>query len=273
MPRLVVRMPQPDNDRRRRVLEVELSGHGSLVRGPGARELLVEESPTSRPPVWIPRLRGWSCQEHTARNVVARAEARTTTSSCGGAGTDANGHDSNRRTVNALDSEPTRHCGEPRERRRRARRHFSAVYREAYSTRRDDVGAPRRCLVGARTAGDWPARNARELRERDARLVARRSVPQRAASPYWEATSRDEAETNHGHGITGAMEGRCGEPRFRSAARRLLATERTARTDTPVKQGEVARSSGTSTSWAAWWPADRRTVFAHPTGDRLRPAR
>jgi hypothetical protein len=59
---------------RRRLLEVELAGVGSVVRGPGSRELLIEE--TGRVPVWIPRLRGWSCQERAARSVVARAEVR-----------------------------------------------------------------------------------------------------------------------------------------------------------------------------------------------------
>jgi hypothetical protein len=58
----------------RPVLEVELCGPGSLVRGFGSRELV--EEITGRPPVWIPRLRGWSCQERTARNVVALAESK-----------------------------------------------------------------------------------------------------------------------------------------------------------------------------------------------------
>ena len=58
----------------RPVLEVELCGFGSLVRGYGARAMVEEVS--GRPPVWLPRLRGWSCQEKTARNVVALAESR-----------------------------------------------------------------------------------------------------------------------------------------------------------------------------------------------------
>ncbi len=58
----------------RPVLEVELCGLGSLVRGYGSREMV--ETVTGRAPVWIPRLRGWSCQEQTARNVVALAESK-----------------------------------------------------------------------------------------------------------------------------------------------------------------------------------------------------
>ena len=57
----------------RPVLEVELAGMGSLVRGYRSRELYEQE--TGRPPVYIPRLRGWSCQESTARSIIARAEA------------------------------------------------------------------------------------------------------------------------------------------------------------------------------------------------------
>lgn len=57
----------------RPVLEVELDGQGSLVRGYGSRDLY--ERVVGRPPVYIPRLRGWSCQERTARNIVALAES------------------------------------------------------------------------------------------------------------------------------------------------------------------------------------------------------
>lgn len=56
------------------MLEVEFCGPGSLVRGYRSRELI--EEIVGRPPVWIPRLRGWSCQERTARNVVALAESK-----------------------------------------------------------------------------------------------------------------------------------------------------------------------------------------------------
>lgn len=59
---------------RRRVLEVELAGYGSLVRGHGARELV--ELVTGRPPVWSSVRRGWSIQETTARDVIAAAEIR-----------------------------------------------------------------------------------------------------------------------------------------------------------------------------------------------------
>ncbi len=58
----------------RPVIEVEICGPGSLVRGYNARALV--EEVLGRPPVWIPRLRGWSCQEKTAKNVVALAELR-----------------------------------------------------------------------------------------------------------------------------------------------------------------------------------------------------
>jgi hypothetical protein len=47
---------------------------GSIVRGPGARELVVEVS--GRAPVWLALHRGYSVQETTARDVVAAAEAR-----------------------------------------------------------------------------------------------------------------------------------------------------------------------------------------------------
>lgn len=57
----------------RRVLEVELAGVGSLVRGShGTRDLVV--SVTGRAPVWSSVRRGWSLQEGTARDVVAAAE-------------------------------------------------------------------------------------------------------------------------------------------------------------------------------------------------------
>jgi hypothetical protein len=59
---------------KRPVLEAELCGPGSLVRGYLVREMVEEVS--GRPPVWIPRLRGWSCQERTARNVIALAESK-----------------------------------------------------------------------------------------------------------------------------------------------------------------------------------------------------
>lgn len=55
-------------------LSIELAGYGSLVRGYKAREIV--EEVTSRPPVWMSRLRGWSVQERTARDVVAVAERR-----------------------------------------------------------------------------------------------------------------------------------------------------------------------------------------------------
>lgn len=58
----------------RRVLEVELAGMGSLVRGYGARELIIDL--TGRPPMWSSIRRGWSLQESTARDVVAAAESR-----------------------------------------------------------------------------------------------------------------------------------------------------------------------------------------------------
>ena len=58
----------------RPVIEVELGGVGSLVRGYRARELC--ERVTGRAPVYIPRLRGYSCQEKTAKDVVAIAEAQ-----------------------------------------------------------------------------------------------------------------------------------------------------------------------------------------------------
>jgi hypothetical protein len=58
----------------RRVLEVELAGMGSLVRGFGSREIVI--SVTGRAPVWSSIRRGWSLQETTARDVVAAAEAR-----------------------------------------------------------------------------------------------------------------------------------------------------------------------------------------------------
>jgi hypothetical protein len=58
----------------RRVLEVELAGMGSLVRGYGSRELVM--SVTGRAPVWSSIRRGWSLQEVTARDVVAAAEAQ-----------------------------------------------------------------------------------------------------------------------------------------------------------------------------------------------------
>jgi hypothetical protein len=58
----------------RPVLEVELCGPGSLVRGYNSRALVEEIA--GRPPVWMPRLRGWSCQERTARNVIALAEVK-----------------------------------------------------------------------------------------------------------------------------------------------------------------------------------------------------
>ena len=56
----------------RPVLTVELGGVGSLVSGYRARDLC--EQVTGRAPVYIPRLRGYSCQEHTAKDVVALAE-------------------------------------------------------------------------------------------------------------------------------------------------------------------------------------------------------
>lgn len=58
----------------RRVLEVELAGMGSLVRGYGSRELIIDV--TGRAPMWSSIHRGWSLQETTARDVVAAAESR-----------------------------------------------------------------------------------------------------------------------------------------------------------------------------------------------------
>lgn len=57
----------------RRVLEVELAGVGSLVKGFGSRDLII--SVTGRAPMWSSTRRGWSLQEATARDVVAAAEA------------------------------------------------------------------------------------------------------------------------------------------------------------------------------------------------------
>jgi hypothetical protein len=56
----------------RRVLEVELAGPGSVVRGYGSRGLV--ESITGRPPVWRRAVRGWSVQEKTAAEVLAVAQ-------------------------------------------------------------------------------------------------------------------------------------------------------------------------------------------------------
>lgn len=58
--------------RRRRVLEVELDRHQSILRGHGSREILIQI--TGRAPVWVASARGWSCQEHSARSSVALAE-------------------------------------------------------------------------------------------------------------------------------------------------------------------------------------------------------
>ena len=58
----------------RRVIEVELAGMGSLVRGHGSRELIIDV--TGRAPMWSSVSRGWSLQETTARDVVAAAESR-----------------------------------------------------------------------------------------------------------------------------------------------------------------------------------------------------
>lgn len=59
----------------RRQIQVELAGHASLVRGHGSRELYLEVT-AGRPPLWVSRSRGWACQEKTARNIAAAAEAR-----------------------------------------------------------------------------------------------------------------------------------------------------------------------------------------------------
>ena len=59
---------------RRRVLEVEMAGHASVVRGPGARELVILV--TGRAPVWVSRAHGFSVQAATAKDVVAAAEVR-----------------------------------------------------------------------------------------------------------------------------------------------------------------------------------------------------
>lgn len=58
--------------RRRRVLKVELTGPGSLVSGYGSRDLV--EEITGRAPMWVRSRRGWSVQEHTARDFIAKAE-------------------------------------------------------------------------------------------------------------------------------------------------------------------------------------------------------
>lgn len=58
----------------RPVIEVELAGVGSLVRGFRARQLC--EKVTGRAPVYIPLARGYSCQEKTAKDVIAIAEAQ-----------------------------------------------------------------------------------------------------------------------------------------------------------------------------------------------------
>lgn len=58
----------------RRVLEVELAGCASLIRGYGSRDLV--EQITGHPPLWVRSQRGWSVQEHTARDVVGLAESR-----------------------------------------------------------------------------------------------------------------------------------------------------------------------------------------------------
>lgn len=55
-----------------RVLRVELDGMGSLMKGHGARELII--SVTGRAPMWSSVRRGWSLQETTARDIVAAAE-------------------------------------------------------------------------------------------------------------------------------------------------------------------------------------------------------
>ena len=57
---------------RRPLLEVELAGVGSVVRGYGSRGLVIQI--TGHPPVWRPSRRGWSVQEKTAADVVAAAE-------------------------------------------------------------------------------------------------------------------------------------------------------------------------------------------------------
>jgi hypothetical protein len=56
----------------RRVLEVELAGVASVVRGYGSRDLVT--TVTGRPPTWRPARHGWSVQESTAADVVAAAE-------------------------------------------------------------------------------------------------------------------------------------------------------------------------------------------------------
>ena len=57
-----------------RTLEAELDGYGSLVKGYGARELVI--AVTGRAPVWSAIRRGWSVQESTARDVLAAADER-----------------------------------------------------------------------------------------------------------------------------------------------------------------------------------------------------
>ena len=56
------------------MLEVELDRYASLVRGPGARELVVEVA--GRPPMWVSLARGYSVSEKTARDVICAAEMR-----------------------------------------------------------------------------------------------------------------------------------------------------------------------------------------------------
>ena len=58
----------------RPMIEIELAGCGSLIRGYRARELY--ERVTGRAPVYIPLARGYSCQEKTAKDVIAIAEAQ-----------------------------------------------------------------------------------------------------------------------------------------------------------------------------------------------------
>lgn len=59
---------------RRPTITVVLDGYSSLVRGYGSRDMV--QAVTGRPPTYSSVRKGWSCQEDTARDVIAVAEAR-----------------------------------------------------------------------------------------------------------------------------------------------------------------------------------------------------
>ncbi|MBS45415.1 MAG: hypothetical protein CMH83_20035 [Nocardioides sp.] len=61
---------------RRRVIEIQLDGYASWVRGYGSRELVMEVVPVGKAPVWLPSVRAWCVQQHTARDVIAACERR-----------------------------------------------------------------------------------------------------------------------------------------------------------------------------------------------------